>query len=203
MQYHETLGTRLASKLVLDFLPAAAASLLGGLLFTHYGLGRVTEPAAQVAPASPEMMQLLRDEHGLMVAFLNAELARERNGLTAEDAVRSGSGEAATTANTPHPPAQRPAAVAAKPALSRVRMVVAASASPPLVIAQVQTVGDVRDASPVSQSLIAKTIDLKDHVVSVTHRVVSVLGGISGWIGLTHLGAPERSRPASDMVTAS
>ncbi len=127
MRYPETLAARLVSKLVLDILPAAAASLIGGLLFTHYGLGRLIEPAAQVAPASAEMMQLLRDEHGLMVAFLNAELAREKAKLAAEDAVQRGSGEAAAQAMTaaeattiaalPH---ITPVS-AAKPALSRVR----------------------------------------------------------------------------------
>jgi len=59
---------RLVAKLVHDVLPAALASLIGGLLFTHFQLGRMPAPvAAQVAPASPEMMQLLRDEHGLIV----------------------------------------------------------------------------------------------------------------------------------------
>ena len=84
MRYHQTLVARLASKLVLDILPATTASLIGGLLFTHYGLGRVTEPAAQVAPASGEMMQLLRDEHGVIVSFLNAQLEREKTELASE-----------------------------------------------------------------------------------------------------------------------
>ena len=47
MRYHETLVARFASKLVLDFLPATAASLIGGLLFTHYGLGLAPEAAAR------------------------------------------------------------------------------------------------------------------------------------------------------------
>jgi len=202
MRYHETLAARLVSKLVLDILPAATASLIGGLLFTHYGLGHVSEPAAQAAPASAEMMQLLRDEHGLMVAFLNAELAREKAKLAAEDAV-SGSGEAASAANTANRPTQTPAATPAKPALSHVRTAVAAPVSAPLVIAQAQQADGAGANSQVPQSLIAKTVGLKDHVVSVTHRVVSVLGGIPGWIGLLHPDATETPRPAADMVTAS
>jgi hypothetical protein len=200
MQYHETLASRLVSKLVLDILPAATASLIGGLLFTHYGLGRVSEPAVQAAPASAEMMQLLRDEHGLMVAFLNAELAREKAKLAAEDAV-PGAGEAATAANTVNAAIQTSAASAAKPA--HVRTAVAAPISAPLVIAQAQQVDGAGATSQAPQSLIAKTVGLKDHVVSVTHRVVSVLGGIPVWIGLLHAGATERPRPAADMVTAS
>jgi hypothetical protein len=202
MKNHETLAARLASKLVLDILPAATASLIGGLLFTHYGLGRVSEPAAQAAPASVEMMQLLRDEHGLMVAFLNAELAREKARLAAEDA-GLGSGEAAAAANSANTVTETPAAIATKPALSHVRTAVAVPVSEPLMIAQAQQVDDVGSASQVPQSLIAKTLGLKDHVVSVTHRVVSVLGGIPGWIGLLQPGATERPHPASDMVTAS
>ena len=81
MRYPQTLVARLASKLVLDILPATTASLVGGLLFAHYGLGRATESAAQVAPASAEMMQLLRDEHGVIVSFLNAQLEREKTEL--------------------------------------------------------------------------------------------------------------------------
>lgn len=204
MRYQETLAARLVSKIVLDILPAAAASLIGGFLFTHYGLGRLIEPAAQVAPASAEMMQLLRDEHGLMVAFLNAELAREKAKLAAEDAVQRGSGEAAAQAMTaaeattiaalPH---ITPVS-AAKPAQSRVRTV-----SAPLVIAQVRPVDSADAPSPAPQSLVAKTVGLKDHVVSVTHRVVSVLGGIPSWIGQIHLSVIERPHPGADMVTAS
>jgi len=203
MRYHETLAARWVSKLVLDILPAAAASLIGGLLFSHYGLGRATEPAAQVTPASAEMMQLLRDEHGLMVVLLNAELAREKTGLAAEDAVDQESGEILQLANTSNTPVRTSAAISPKPALSRVRIPVAAPVSAPLVIAQVQQVGSADAAAPVPQVLIAKTMGLRDHVVSVTHRVVSVLGGIPGWIGLVRPGATERPPPTADAVTAS
>lgn len=203
MPYHETLATRLVSKLVLDILPAAAASLIGGLVFTHYGLGHVGEPVAKAGPASAEMMQLLRDEHGLMVAFLHAELAREKAKLAAEDAVPE-SGEAPISANTVNKPIETPATSTAK-ALSRVRTAVAAAVSAPLVIAQAQPLAGADAPSRVPQSLIAKTIGLKDHVVSVTYRVVSVLGGIPTWIGLVqvHPGATESPHPAADMVTAS
>jgi hypothetical protein len=200
MQNHETLAARLVSKLVLDILPAATASLIGGLLFTHYGLVRVSEPAAQVQPASAEMMQLLRDEHGLMVAFLNAQLAREKAKLAAEDAVPDSGEAAATSANTP---ILTPAAAATKPALAHVRTAVATPVSAPLVIAQAQQADGAGAASQVPQSPVARTAGLKDHVVSVTHRVVSVIGGIPGWIGLLKPGATEKPRPAADMVTAS
>jgi hypothetical protein len=47
---------------------------------------------------------------------------------------------------------------------------------------------------------------LKDHVVSVTYRVVSALGGIPSWMGLIggHLGGKDtKSRPLPDTVAAS
>jgi hypothetical protein len=208
MQSHATLVARLLNKLVLDILPAAIASLIGGLLFTHYGLGRVAEPAVQPAPASAEMMQLLRDEHGLIVSFLNAQLAREKTELAADDATRHANSDAAAVANTP---AETPAvSVPAKPLGARVKMTAAATAAPapaPLVIARVQPAEATGAAgSPIPQLLIAKTVGLKDHVVSATHRVVSALGGIPNWIGQIgdRLGGTEiPPRPAADMVTAS
>ena len=91
MRYPETYVARFASKLGLDILPATTASLIGGLLFAHYGLGRVTEPAAQVEPASAEMMQLLLRARDLS-AFLNAQLEREKTELAAESNTRRASG---------------------------------------------------------------------------------------------------------------
>jgi hypothetical protein len=202
MRYHQTLVARLASKLVVDILPATTASLIGGVLFTHYGLGRVIEPAAQVAPASAEMMQLLRDEHGLMVSFLNAQLEREKSELASGAALRQESGEAAATANIP---ARTP--VIAKPASPHARGAVTATVSAPLIIAQVQQAEDTSaPPSPGAQALIAKTMGLKDRVVSVTYRVVSAFGGIPNWMGMIgdRLGGTDpKSRPLATAVATS
>jgi hypothetical protein len=151
------------------------------------------------------MMQLLRDEHGVIVSFLNAQLEREKTELASEDALRRGSGEAAATANIP---ARTPAAsIAAKPAIQHARVAVAVTASTPLVIAQVQqTESTSAPSSPGPQAFIAKTMGLKDHVVSVTYRVVSALGGIPSWMGLIggHLGGTDtKSRPLPDTLAAS
>ena len=201
MRYPQTLVARLASKLVLDILPATTASLVAGLLFTHYGLGRVTEPAAQVAPASAEMMQLLRDEHGAIISFLNAQLEREKAELASGDAPRRGSGEAAAPATVRTP------VIAAKPVIPHARMAVAASASAPLVIAQVQeTENPGPPPPPAPQVLVAKTMGLKDHVVSVTHRVVSALGEIPNWVGLIGDrwgGTNTKSRALPNTIAAS
>ena len=85
MRYQMPLK-RLLSKLVHDILPAALASVIGGFLFTHFQLGRWPEPvAAQVTPASDEMMQLLRDEHGLIVNFVQGRIADEKKQLVADE----------------------------------------------------------------------------------------------------------------------
>jgi hypothetical protein len=57
------------------------ASVIGGLLLS-YQWGHAGElPTAQAAPASPEMMALLRDEHGLIANMLKAQLATEKKKL--------------------------------------------------------------------------------------------------------------------------
>jgi hypothetical protein len=52
-----------------DLLPTALASLIGGFLFTQYQAGYrpAPQPAVeQAAPASAEMLQLVRDEHAII-----------------------------------------------------------------------------------------------------------------------------------------
>lgn len=53
------------------------ASVVGGLLSNHWDRATVAQRAQSgaAAPASPEMMQLLRDEHGLVAAMVKAQLA--------------------------------------------------------------------------------------------------------------------------------
>ncbi|MDR3419721.1 MAG: hypothetical protein P4L80_00505 [Xanthobacteraceae bacterium] len=200
------LLTRLLTKLIHDVLPAALASLIGGLLFTHFQLARMPLPAAQVAPASAEMMQLLRDEHGLIVNFLKAEMTKEKTQLAAaETAPRVVPDDAARTA--PSTTAPRPAVVAAaaKPPAQRKTAIVGASL-PPLVLVQEAQNESARPMSRDSDSLLAKTVGIKDHVVAVTQRVVSAIGGIPSWFGAIgdHLGGESSNpRPPADLVSAS
>jgi hypothetical protein len=60
------------------FLGAAAlASVIAGVLVS-YEWGHTAESRlVRITPASPEMMQLLRDEHGLMADMLKVQLAKE------------------------------------------------------------------------------------------------------------------------------
>src|SRR6267154_164212 len=55
---------RFCSKLLYELLPATIASVVGGLLFSHYAKTPVATPAAaMMIPASAEMIQMVRDEH--------------------------------------------------------------------------------------------------------------------------------------------
>jgi hypothetical protein len=68
---------------------AALASLMGGVLLS-YQWGHGAGPSmAQVTPASPEMMQLVRDEHGLVATMLKTQLAAEKRELAAGSADRA------------------------------------------------------------------------------------------------------------------
>ena len=82
MRFTMPLLRRFFGKLIHDIMPAALASLLGGFLITHFQLNRPPEPVTvPVAHASPEMMQLLRDEHGLIGSFVKAQIANEKNAI--------------------------------------------------------------------------------------------------------------------------
>jgi len=199
---------RFLNKVVHDVLPAALASVIGGFVFTHLHLGPFAAPpqlvATQVSPASAEMMQLLRDEHGLIVDFLAAERAKEEKQLAADQS-------ASRQVVEPHPATtagvrqSATVALAAKLSARRDKVPAGGSASP-LVIAQAPP-DDGKDTIPHEHNgLIAKTIGIKDHVVAVTQRVVSAIGGIPSWIGSIgdRIGGEDLSpRPPANLVSAS
>lgn len=206
MRYDASLLGRFCAKFAFDVLPAALASAIGGFLLTHYGLGRATEPALQAAPASAEMMQLLRDEHGLIVSFLKAERASEKQRLAAEDGTPrvtpAAAGDVETTGLTARP-RQVVITTTALKSGARSRTPVVGASLPPLVIAQVQPEAAVKASD--QGSFYARTIGIKEHVVAATHRVVSVIGGIPSWIGAIgdHIGGEGIPRPPANLVSAS
>ncbi len=123
---------RFLAKFVLDIMPAALASVIGGFLFSHYHWGYAAAPAPvgeQHAEASAEMMKLVRDEHSLIVDFLNAEMKAERSRLTAGEkpaadhaplrASVAAAVETRSVAAPPHRPVIAMIAPAAKPAPPR------------------------------------------------------------------------------------
>ena len=80
---------RFLAKLVIDVMPAALTSVIGGLLITHYQFNHAVPlrpAAAQAAPATAEMVQLVRDEHAAIMDYLKAEIAAEKSRNAAADA---------------------------------------------------------------------------------------------------------------------
>jgi hypothetical protein len=117
------LLTRFLGKFVLDILPAALASVIGGFLFTQYHFGHsVPKPVLeQVTPASAEMMAMVRDEHAVIIDYLRTQMAAEKSRVAAEDADLARAQEASRLAdaksvdNKAAAPAPVVAALDAKP----------------------------------------------------------------------------------------
>lgn len=196
MPHDEPLLLRFFAKFIFDILPAALASAIGGFLFSQYQGGHAIAPPPvleQATPASSEMMRLVRDEHAMIVDYLKTETAAQKSRLAADDAetaraaADAKAAEAAAAAaaarrlavavNAPKPPAAR-----SKPPTAAV---VAAPPHAPLVIAQAEST----DAAPISEapardpnSLLAKTLEIKDHVVDTTLHVVSAIGSLPSWL---------------------
>ncbi len=57
---------------------AALVSLTGGLLLSYQWGHTADPPLLKVTPASPEMMQLLRDEHRLIANMVKLQIASEQ-----------------------------------------------------------------------------------------------------------------------------
>jgi hypothetical protein len=195
---HEApLLKRFVGKLVVDVLPATFVSVLGGFIITQYQFNHtaVSRPATeQVVPASAEMMQLVRDEHAVIIGYLQTQMAAEKNRHAAEDAAVADARLAAAEPSAPAAvpvPAPRPVAtvVAAKPVPARTKVATAPVLPPhaPLLIAQTdQAVSATPVAEPApapeSKSLLTRTLEVKDHVVGATLHVVSAIGNIPSWI---------------------
>jgi hypothetical protein len=203
------LVARFLGKFVLDILPAALASVIGGFLFTQYQFIHATalRPATEaVAPASAEMIQMVRDEHAMLIDYLKAQRTAEKNRLAGQDdanarAEADAKAAADAKANVEKAVAEkaiagaavRRVAAAAKPTAARAKPPVVAVSTPavtphaPLVIAQAEQ-NDGAAAQPGRlardpDSLLAKTLDIKDHVVDATRHVVSAIGDVFASIG--------------------
>jgi H+/gluconate symporter-like permease len=69
---------------------AALSSVVTALLVTYQWSHAAASRTVTVTTASPEMMSLLRDEHGLVAAMLEAHLATEKKERATDSAARSG-----------------------------------------------------------------------------------------------------------------
>jgi hypothetical protein len=204
---------RFFGKLVLDVLPAALASVIGGFLFTQYHFGHAAPPRlVDVQPASPEMMAMVRDEHALIMNYLKAQLAAERRRDEAEDAATAHAAAqaratadakladamvasqataaqnvvAATAAPAPPSPAHRKAPVVLAAVVHAPLRIAQADPLPSETAAVAVASGEANAREPntlLTNPLVAKTLDIKDHVVAATRQVVSVIGEMFASVG--------------------
>jgi hypothetical protein len=198
---------RYLGKFVLEVLPAALASVIGGMLLAHYQLSHPTAAPATVessAPASAEMVRLVREEHAMIRDFLLAQNAAEKRQVAADDAADTLAAQDADlaaaalrrTAMTPAKPL--PPAAAPRAKASAVTVTAEAAAPTPLVIAQPIEItapqpspfappAAIAPAPPPAAAdhpgLVATTLALPGHVVGAALHAVSVIGGIPSWIG--------------------
>jgi hypothetical protein len=186
--------------------------VIGGFLVTQYQFNHsaMLHPvAAQTAPASAEMVQLVRDEHGAIMDYLKAQIAAEKTRNSTADAAdaravadaKLASDKAsdklaaevlAITSAKSAPAANSIPAVVGTAKAATPRKAIAVAAAAPLVVAQaaldVAAARVVQPAPPPQQpkSLLAKTLDIKDHVVAVTTHAawtaVSTIGSLPSWI---------------------
>jgi uncharacterized protein len=197
---------RFAGKVVLDVLPAALASVIGGFLFTQYHFGHTAPQLVAVQPASPEMMAMVRDEHALIMDYLKAQMVAEKRRDAAEDAATAhavaqsqASADAkladalmmsqeaqranlqpATTAKVVASVRRKPPA-SLTPAVHAPLAIAQANQTAPIVLAEAEGSDDRLARDP--DSLLAKTLDLKDHVVAATRHVVSAIGDVFSSVG--------------------
>jgi hypothetical protein len=190
------LFARLLSKLVLEVLPASLASVIGAALLAHYQFGHpaITNggtAAAVQAPASPEMLQLVRDEHDLIRDFLVAQQTAQASRYAAANAQ-----SAPATADAEIAAAIARHAVSAGPAKTpapRLKTAAAAPlpAAPPLPATAVPAgtaaprelpaaAGLQNSAAPIPP---AEHRSLVARIVRAPLHAVMTIGGIPSWIG--------------------
>jgi hypothetical protein len=228
MRFTMPLLRRFFGKLIHDILPAALASLLGGFLITHFQLNHPSEPVTvPVARASPEMMQLLRDEHGLIGSFVKAQIANEKNAIdksaneknaidksaNEKKQLRAGADDGAAPVAVEAQPgavaALRPTAIVAmvpgKPAPARAKPPVVGASLPALASAPAQQSENAPPPPARSDdSLLARTIGFKDNAVAVTQRAVAAIAGIPSWFGAIgdRIGGEDPSpRPPAHLIS--
>jgi hypothetical protein len=201
------LAARFAGKFMLDIMPVALASVIGGFLFTQYQSGHAVPRTAaeQVTPASAEMMAMVRDEHAMMMDYLKSQMAAEKNRAAVEDAEAEAARAAsdakaaedkaaedkkiADASSASDPPVRHVAALTVPKALavrSKTPAVLAAPAAP-LVIAQADRNDGAGPAVAIERapvSLLAKTFNTTlNTTLDLKDHVVAATRGVVGAIG--------------------
>jgi len=162
---------RFLGKVMLDVLPAALASVIGGFLFTQYQFGHAADDAATA--------------RAIADAQSSAEPAAEAPARVA----------AAVAVPKAAPRGKTPAGVASAVAPARA----------PLVIAQAEQ-SDAASTGRLARdpdSLLAKTLDIKDHVVGAARNVVSAIGDVIGTVGGHLIGANLETAPPTRQFSSA
>jgi hypothetical protein len=225
------LLARFVGKFVLDILPAALASVIGGFLFTQYQLGRSAAPAAteHISPASAETLALVREEHDAIVGYLKSQMTAEKNRLAEQDAetARAVADAKAAQENAAQENAAQEKAFAEQNAAdiklsaavparhvaavtsAKIGLPRAKPAAAPIPVVPTQLAMAPSDQNPQASaapadrlardpdSLLAKTLDLKDHVVAATKQAVAALGDMFASVGERIGGSARSARPFS------
>ncbi len=211
------VAAALFGKLVLEVLPAALASVIGGFLFAHYQFGQPggaepPERGGSGGPASAEMVQLVREEHA-MIQRLPRWRSRRRRRAASRPPMRPMRAQRpmprwrkrrrrrAAVARLP-----KPSGVPAHASRGRVAAAIAACACGGAAGRSPRRSGRARRRPPVDASAgparRARRIARSSHDarrpgprVSVTLHAVVAIGGIPSWIGHRFGDDDARSRP--------
>ena len=202
------------SKVFYELLPAAIASAVGGVLFNHYAKLPTAPPQVTVqSPASAEMLQMVRDEHVLMVEYVKKQAeARQQAGRAAEhDARRIEAAEQAATQALrearaaearAHALAARIAATAAETSQKReaAKQPDRAPAIEPLPPPQVASV-----AAPVQPPVPAASTAHSDDnaVIATVRRIPSLFRSAADWFADDAPPRPPASLPGRNFVNAA
>jgi hypothetical protein len=79
-----------------------AVALTGFVMASQWGYA--AEPPGYPVPPTPEMMQLVRDEHNLVADMIKAQLAAERDRYAEQRTAISAAPSAVGPASVPRPP---------------------------------------------------------------------------------------------------
>jgi hypothetical protein len=83
-------------------LGLVAVALIGFVMASQWGYA--AEPPTYPVPATPEMMQLVRDEHDLVADMIKAQLAAERDRYAEQRTAITATPSAVGTTSTPRGP---------------------------------------------------------------------------------------------------
>jgi hypothetical protein len=155
---------RFVRKFVFDVIPGSLASLVGAILFSQYW-AQPQAPARlvdipRVAQQSEQIVQMIRDEHALMVEFLKKEQQREiaRQPLSVKD-MKAMEPAVAVPARRSVEAAAEPKALAPLPP-AKPEVEVVAIESGPLVAPEPKPVGAFARIATVASALTDKAVDL-------------------------------------------